>query len=184
MKVAHYLILFFLSLPSYAAVETFNLSNIVMDDFATACPVGDCSEAEVITPVDPSVNLTGFFTVTDNQITGWDVKLSGKFGTLIEFAPNTCPNIFDPCPTNLVSIDGNTLIFDRIFTPSSGGRLQLVLDRPVARGAQILPGSYLESRIVDGKVNITGGMLVPEPSTWAALLTGLAAVGVRWKRHG
>ena len=143
----------------------------------------------------PSESITGQLTVdtSDNEVTNITGTLSGVINDTINGF------IANPYFPNHVSLPGDAFVYDNVFYPGQdslvdqygfvfttagnpGGYWNLWSDAP---------GDYslYESNLAgDYPIAISGGSLdpqaVPEPSTWAMMLIGLAGVGFAAYRRG
>ena len=136
----------------------------------------------------PSESITGQLTVdtSDNEVTNITGTLSGVINDTINGF------IANPYFPNHVSLPGDAFVYDNVFYPDQdslvdqygfvfttagnpGGYWNLWSD---ASGDYSL---YESNRAGDYPITISGGNLdptaVPEPSTWAMMLIGLAGIG-------
>ncbi len=117
---------------------------------------------------------------------GWlgengDAVFRIDFSTPINFFSIDFGSVSTLGASGIFAVDGNNAVIQSAFVNTAGSStLSLTLTTPVS-SIVITEGTYFDYVAVD---NITFSA-VPEPSTWAALLTaGAGLLGVAWRSRG
>jgi PEP-CTERM motif len=171
-------------------VSKRNLVTLIASTSAVLLATWSAANATVynFTFNSPSESIIGQLTVdtSDNEVTNITGTLSGTVNDAINGF------IADPSFPNPVSLADGAFIYDNVFYPGQDSLVDqygLVFTTAANPGGywnlwSSAPGDYslYESNAAgDYPVAIDGGSLdptaVPEPSTWAMMLMGLAGVG-------